>query len=246
MKGNNTKIIEEECVYIYATSLFAPKFPFPSINSNINRYGIEKETHGLYARWKVIPSRFGRKSRRSLRFRLILGVGNHEIGHGIGRGLDCRGLGFLTTIRDRSVGSCGLLGDSGSRFRWEGLGDGADSLASLLAVPGADGETFELGPVFAGDPVTGPGGEGGVSVLPLGDALDLVVVGGLVEEVPVELAAVGLGDVLEVHEGRQDGEHVVVAEDEDLGYGDGVEPSFDPAPDGGEEVGGADDENTWK
>ena len=35
--------------------------------------------------------------------------------------------------------------------------------------------------------------------------------------------------------------HVGMGEDEDLGGGDGVEPFLDPAPDGGEEGGGADD-----
>lgn len=84
-----------------------------------------------------------------------------------------------------------------------------------------------------------------IPILELGDPLDLVAPGGLVKERPVQLPAVYLRDVLDVHELRQHWYNVVVAEDEDLGHGDGIEPALDPPPHSTEESGGADDEDPW-
>ena len=64
--------------------------------------------------------------------------------------------------------------------------------------------------------------------------------GGHAEDV-VELAAVFLGDVDRVDEGREGSVGFVRAQDEDFGGRDRVEPAFYPGPDGGEEGGGADD-----
>lgn len=64
---------------------------------------------------------------------------------------------------------------------------------------------------------------------------------GHVAELEVQLAAVLLGDVLNVDVLLEGLFHVLVGEDEDLGDGNRVEPTLDPAPDGGKEGGRADD-----
>ena len=58
---------------------------------------------------------------------------------------------------------------------------------------------------------------------------------------PVELATVLFGEVGRLDEGVERALHVGGGENEDFGGGDGIEPAFYPAPDGGEEGGSADD-----
>lgn len=58
---------------------------------------------------------------------------------------------------------------------------------------------------------------------------------------PIEIAAVFFGEVLWIYEFGKSGFDFVFTEDEDLGYGDWVEPPLDPAPDGREEGRGTDD-----
>ena len=117
---------------------------------------------------------------------------------------------------------------------------GGDDLAALLAVDAADRERLE-GAVLAGDPAHGALGPLVVG----GRPGDVGLLGGVEEgrhaELVVEGAAVLLGDVGGLDEGGEGLVRFVRAEDEDLGGRDRVEPALDPAPDGGEEGGGADD-----
>ena len=125
----------------------------------------------------------------------------------------------------------------------EGLGDGAYRRFARLPVLVA--QTDAAHPLAAVHllPQQGPGREGRVAGLPGDDAVPGRVGDAQLAELEVEVAAVLLGDVPAVDEGLEGGQDLVVREDEDLGDGDGVEPALDPAPDGGEEEGRADDED---
>ncbi len=80
-----------------------------------------------------------------------------------------------------------------------------------------------------------------ILALPFHDFSDCGIEDGEVAECEVQLAAVFLGDVDGVDEGFEGFLHVGMREDEDLGGSDWVEPVLDPAPEGGEEGGGATD-----
>lgn len=81
-------------------------------------------------------------------------------------------------------------------------------------------------------------------IFPRSQLADFGVEVGHLAPVEVELATVLLGDVFNVDEGGECRENLGLREDKDLGNGDGVEPALDPAPDGSEEGGCADDLKT--
>lgn len=58
---------------------------------------------------------------------------------------------------------------------------------------------------------------------------------------PIEVAAVFFGKVLWIYKFGKSGFDFVLAENKDLGDSDWIEPSLDPAPDGGEEGRSTDD-----
>lgn len=74
-----------------------------------------------------------------------------------------------------------------------------------------------------------------LGVFPLDGGLDLGFEVGHLAPFKVEVSAVFLGDIVWVYVLREGGEYVGGREDENFGHGDGVKPALDPAPDGGEE-----------
>lgn len=82
---------------------------------------------------------------------------------------------------------------------------------------------------------------GAAGLLPGNGIDDGVVEVGAVVPTKIEVAAVLFGDVFDGDEGFEGGQDFCGGENENLGDGYGVEPALDPAPDSGEEGGGAND-----
>lgn len=92
-------------------------------------------------------------------------------------------------------------------------------------------------------PVQRAGGKLSISILPLHDAVPRGVRNAELAKSIVQLAAVFLGNIPAVNVRLERGEHLMRREDENLGDGIGVEPALDPAPDGAEEKGRANDKD---
>jgi hypothetical protein len=60
-------------------------------------------------------------------------------------------------------------------------------------------------------------------------------------KVPVQIPTISLGEVVGVYESREGWFDFVLAKDEYLGNGDGIEPSLDPTPYSGKERRGTND-----
>lgn len=189
----------------------------------------------------------GRRSSRLLCSRLLLLVYHLTVSSGLfrsGQSLDAVGQ-FRRLLFGRLLLSRLVRLFRGGAIVGGGPGPphGTDAQVSLLAVFGSEGDALEPLAVLGGAPYHGPAREARVAVVPLEVALPGGIRDGVHAPVKVELAAVFSGNVAGFNEGLECGLDFGFAEDEDLGDGDGVEPALYPAPDGGEEDGGADNED---
>lgn len=175
-------------------------------------------------------------------------IGLRGVVHGLFRSL----CSLLNIADGRGGGVCrGVGGAFGGRRLIRRLLDGvprlgerADDFSLGDAVLGAQPNARQ--PLLARDllPQQGAARERVVSLLPCDDAVPRRIGDAQLAKGIVELTAILLGDVPGLDEGFQGGLHLVGSKHKDLGHGDGVEPALDPAPDGAEEDGRANDEDS--
>lgn len=123
------------------------------------------------------------------------------------------------------------------------LGHGADRLPPDLAILCAQAEADHAVP-FDILPKQWAAWEVVMAVLPLHDAVPAGVRLAELTKGVIQLSAVLLGDVATLDEALEHTQLFIGTKNKDLGHSDGVEPTFDPAPDGVEEARGADYEDT--
>lgn len=142
---------------------------------------------------------------------------------------------------DRTLGRCVDAGNLNLGRQSKGLGNGADSLVSDLAVLGALSNTDESILTFL-LPQQRSARESLVTVLEYDNTLPVRVRVSKLSKAVIELAAILLRNVLRLNVLLQHTLNLVATKDKDLGNSDRIEPALDPAPDSAEERRRADNE----